>query len=365
MRRIRIFLLPFVVLCAAGLGIWFVLQAGARDREQVRPANFNPVLQVDSVILEPQRFEETLTATGTLLPNESVELQSELSGTISEILFQEGEEVRAGTVLVRIDDSEWLAQYARARAALELEELNEKRQRGLLASRNISEADYDASVAGLHKARADVQLIEAQLAKTRIRAPFDGIAGLRQVSLGAYVTPGTRIASFQEIQPLKLEFTVPERYTGRVRPGQTFHFSSAAHGRSFEGEIYAVEPAIEQATRSVVVRGLADNEERLLLPGGFVEVRLEMGVDEEALIIPALALIPGLGKASVYVNDDGRAALREIEVSQRTRDAVRVVSGLEAGDEVIYTGILQLRPGDAVTTRVNEGPFMARGEPAP
>jgi membrane fusion protein (multidrug efflux system) len=321
-------------------------------KEEARPSR--PTLapyEVEIVTVTPRPFREALFATGSLRARESVTLQAERAGVVEAVRFEEGQSVKAGDVLVLIDDSELQAQLDSAKARLELATATEKRDRALVETKLVSAAAYDQSLAGLHTAEADVKLIEAQLSKTRIVAPFDGIAGLRRVSVGAYVTPGTAIASFQDVGVLKLDFTLPERYLADLRRAKSVNIRIAGVSEPVTGEIYAVEPAIDAATRSLQVRANVPNKGRLLLPGAFAEVEVTLGEIPDAILIPPIALIPGLKDQKVFVHQSGRAEERVVEPGLRTTEGVHIVRGLEAGDEVIVSGILQLRPGANVRVR--------------
>jgi membrane fusion protein (multidrug efflux system) len=320
------------------------------ESPSAKPVAAPYVVEVTKV--KPQAFRETLFATGTLRARESVTLQTERAGVVKEIRFQEGKPVKAGEVLVVIDDSDLQAQLVSAKAQLELAAATEKRDRELLRTdRLVSEAAYEQSLANFHVAEAAVQLIEAQIHKTRIEAPFDGIAGLRRVSVGAYVTPGTIIGTFQDIGALKLDFTLPERYLANVRNARTVNIKVAGVSDSLTGTIYALEPAIDVGTRSLLARAIMPNEEQQLLPGGFAEVEVVLGDIPDAILIPPIALIPGLKAQKVLVHRNGQVEERAVETGLRTAESVQVVRGLQAGDELITSGILQLRPGMKIQVR--------------
>jgi membrane fusion protein (multidrug efflux system) len=321
------------------------------SEEPTRPAG-GGVFVVDVVTLRPQPVRETLSATGTLLARESVLLQAERSGVVRAILFEEGKAVRAGEELVLMDDSELRAQLARAEAQLELASAVETRDRELYETRlMLSEAEYERTRANLAVARAEKKWIEAQLAKTRIVAPFDGVAGLRQVSVGTYLTPGTTICTFQDLSSLRLDFSLPERYFEYLRTGQRVTFRVAGQRKTFEAAIRAIEPGIEVATRSLRVRAESPNEGLRLLPGAFAEVEVVLDEVDDAILIPPIALIPGLQQQTVLLHRDGRVEERRVQVGLRMTDAVQVLEGLEPGDELITSGILQLRPGMSVQVR--------------
>lgn len=319
------------------------------------------IFVVDVMTIRPQPFRETLSATGTLLARESVLLQAERAGMVREILFEEGERVRAGEELVLMDDSELVAQLARAAAQLEFASAVEARDRQLFQSGlMLSEAEYERTLANLEVARAEKKLIEAQLAKTRIVAPFDGVAGLRQVSVGTYLTPGTTICTFQDLSSLRLDFSLPERYLEYLRTGQRVTFRIAGQRADFEAAIAAIEPGIEVATRSLRIRAVAPNEGLRLLPGAFAEVEVLLDEVHDAILIPPIALIPGLQQQTVLLHEHGRVEERRVQVGLRMADAVQVVEGLVPGEELIITGILQLRPGMAVQVRrVTDGTLTA------
>jgi len=311
-----------------------------------------PPFVVDVVTIRTQPFRDTVFATGTLLANESVELPAQRAGVVKEVRFAEGQPVEAGAVLVVLDDSELQAQRKRAAAQLELAQVGEKRNRQLLDNGAlITAAEYDTSRANLDVARAELELIEAQLAKTRIVAPFAGIAGLRRVSVGAYLTLGTAVASLQDVRTLKLDFALPERYLSYLRTAQAVQFQVAGNNGSLPATIYAIEPMIDVTTRSLQVRARAVNEGQRFLPGSFAEVRVALTEIPDAILIPPIALIPGLKEQRVFVHKAGKVEAREVQVGLRTSDALQIAAGLQPGDEVIVSGILQLRPGMSVQAR--------------
>lgn len=306
---------------------------------------------VDVVTIQPAPFRQSLSATGSLLPRESVQLQAERAGVVKEILFQEGQPAKSGEVLLTIDDSELQAQLARAKAQLDLASASESRQRNLLENRGISAADFDQSRANLAIAKAEVKLIETQVAKTKVRAPFDGVAGLRNVSVGAYLTPGSAVCTFQDISSLKIDFSLPERYLGFLKTGQTINFRVSGRTERFDAKIHAIEPAVDVQTRSITVRATLSNENSRLLPGSFAEVEVILNEIPDAILIPSIALQPGLQQQTVFVHSDGKAFTRKVHVGLRTADSVQIVEGLKPGDELITSGILQLRDGMRVQVK--------------
>ncbi|GIV36425.1 MAG: MexH family multidrug efflux RND transporter periplasmic adaptor subunit [Cyclobacteriaceae bacterium] len=308
-----------------------------------------PPLPVQAVIITPSRLDNRLIFTGSILPNESLELKAEASGKISKIYFEEGRKVKKGQLLLEINDDELVAQLEKQKHNRKLNQDIEFRQRKLLEKDAISQEEYDNALNRLNTTIADIKLLEAQLAKTRIYAPFDGTIGFRFVSEGAYISPSTTVATLYNLNPAKIEFNLPGRYSTQVRAGKKVRFTVENDPRTFEGEVYAVEPQIDVNTRTLKVRALASNPEGLLLPGQFVRVELILETIENALLVPSEALIPDLQGHKVFVNQGGKAAEQRVEIGLRTDRQVEILSGLEAGDTVITTGILQLRPGAPVS----------------
>lgn len=304
-------------------------------------------LTVSSVVVLPRPLEETVRAIGTLSANEEVELRSERSGKIQKIYFREGGAVKAGDVLVKIDDSELSAQLARAEQRRKLAEQLEERQKVLLEKGGVSREEYDRILTELNTLRAEEQLIRVQVEKTEIQAPFDGIIGLRYASEGSYVTSADRLATLQDLGSLKIDFSIPEKYARQVKPGDKIVFTTAGAERKFSGTVFAVEPKVDPATRTLPVRARASNVNRALVPGGFANVELVLR-QEQALMVPAGAVIPDIRGHKVFLYKGGKAEAREVQVGLRTADEVEIAAGISPGDTVLTSGLLQLRPGAAV-----------------
>lgn len=305
----------------------------------------NTTMRVETHRVEPSLLTERLATTGTVRANEEVELVSEISGKISSIHFEEGSRVAKGQLLLKIDGSELLAEQQRALHRVHLAERAEARQKQLLDDGVISSETHDVALGELNVLRAELQLIEAQLVKTEIRAPFSGVIGLRWVSPGSYLSSQTRIAALNDLDPVKLDFTVPERYSGLMKVGDSISFAVAGFDRAFPGTIYAVEPSIDATTRSLRVRARCPNSDGALVPGAFANVDLVLRSVPDALTVPSIAVIPELGGKKVFVYDDGTAQPRPVETGIRSETAVQITSGLQPGDLVIVSGLLQMRPG--------------------
>jgi len=316
------------------------------------------VLPVAVVIIAPQNFEETVRTTGTLQPNEEVLLQNEIAGKIEQIYFQEGTSVKKGQLLVKINDSELQAQMQRGKLEIKLAEENEFRQRKQLELKAISQEMYDQSLNKLNTLKSEVALINARLEKTEIRAPFEGKVGLRYVSTGGIISTNTKIASLIDNHPLKIEFSIPEKYSEQVEVGNKVFFKLQDSSTKYEAEIYAIEPKIDPGTRTLNMRALYSNERQEITPGTFAEVELVVGKKNATFMIPTEALIPDVSGNKVYLLKEGKAFPTRVETGFRTNRLIEISSGLQQGDTIITTGILQLRPGMTVRlSKINEIQF--------
>ncbi|GAA5522931.1 efflux RND transporter periplasmic adaptor subunit [Aliifodinibius salicampi] len=335
-------LLLFLVLAYPKIAPLFSSPAQGEQSNQSDP------LQVEVAVAEPTTLQRKISSTGSILANETVDLRSEVSGKITSIFLKEGQSVQEGDLLIKINDSELQAQLDRAKHRLALAEQREGRQAKLLAEGGISQEDYDATLNEVNVLRSEVNLIEAQIDKTEIRAPFDGRVGLKYVSDGSYISPTTRIASLQNIDPVKIDFSIPERYYNQVQNGDKIVFDVQTAEQSFEGDIYAIEPAIERNTRSVQIRARSDNKEALLLPGSFADIELILESSDNALTVPTISLVPELGGQYIYLYRDGKVVKQEVKTGIRSESQVEIVEGLNPGDSVLTTGLLQVREGMAV-----------------
>lgn len=328
-------------------GLWFIRTTTVTNNEVQGQNSRPPLVRISTV--ESSLFQETIFANGTLRANEAVDLRAEISAMVTGIFFEDGAMVPEGELLVKLDDRELKAEKRTLERRLQFARLEEERQRTLLEDGGTTEAAFDEALFERELVETQLELVKARLDKTEIKAPFDGLLGLRRVSRGDLVDPGTSIVSVRQIHPLKLDFPVPERFLPRVSIGMPVSIA-AAGGREFDGEVVALEPQIDEETRMISLRALVDNEDGRLLPGGFVSVELILDEIEDALMISSTALIPGLGKNLVYVVADGKVEAREVETGFRTRDQVQIVEGLRAGEKIVVQGVQGVRAGQEVRT---------------
>lgn len=324
------------------------LGSSGKESTKQGPAQLGP-LPVQAHIIKYEVLDNKVLTTGTVLANEEVELKSEVSGKITKILFREGSYVNAGELLVKINDADLQAQLQSAKSRLELQKDTEYRQRQLLQKEAISQEDYDMTANQLQVNEAEVELIKAQIDKTEIRAPFSGIIGLRNVSEGSFVNNSTVIASLQNINPVKIDFSIPERYSAIVKTGDEVNFTITGSNKKFTAKIYAIEPKIDPVTRTLQIRALCSNAGREILPGSFANIELVLMKIDNAILIPSEALIPDISGQKVFIYRDGKAIPQQVETGTRTDKNVQLTAGVSVGDTIITSGMLQIRPGIPVT----------------
>ena len=345
-KRLLISLLTVLVVIAVVLPKFNPFQTKADSQGE---SGFAPgATPVQSYVVQPQLLNDRVITSGTVLANEQVELRSEVSGKITRIDFEEGTQVSRGQLLVKINDSELQAQLLKVVQQKELAEKREFRQRQLLERQAISQEVYDQTLNELNNLKAEVELLDARIDKTEIRSPFDGVIGLRYVSAGDYITPSSRITAIQDIDPVKIDFSIPERYVRAVSTGDEIQFTSESLMDNYTGRVYAIEPEIDLETRTLQLRALAPNANAEILPGAFVEVELILDAIPNALMVPTEALIPEIQGQKVFLVKNGKATPAPVQTGIRTEDKIQITEGIQAMDTVVTSGILSIRPGAEV-----------------
>ena len=302
-------------------------------------------LRAEGFIAKAEVFQNDYRSSGTLLANEEIEIHPEISGRVTSISFKEGARVRKGQTLVQLYDADIRAQIQKLRAQRQLQVKMLDRQEELIRIGGISRQDYETTQTQIKSIDADIAYAEAQLRTTRVVAPFDGTIGLRNISVGAVVSPTTAIATLQQINQLKMDFSVPDKYRSLLHAGKEVFFSVAGIQGNLSGKINAIDPGADITTRTIKVRAIVPNNSGKLSPGSFAEVVIPFESNYSAILIPSNAVIPTTKDKKVAIVNDGRAQLQVVELGTRTNDKVEVISGIEAGDTVIVTGIMQVKPG--------------------
>ncbi len=268
------------------------------------------------------------------------------------IYFQEGSNVAKGQVLLKVDDIELKAQLAQAKTKESLASENERRAKLLLQKEAISQEEYDVARADHQSAKAQSQLILAQIEKTTVRAPFSGKIGLRSISPGTYVTPALLVAKLVNSGQLKITFSIPEKYASQVNKNGIITFKVTGSDQTYTAKIYAIEPEVEIATRTLKVRALADNKNGKLLPGTFADVQLPLDIIKDAVVIPTEAIIPVQGGKKVFIANKGMAKEVMVETATRTDASILVLSGLKVGDTVLTSGVMSLKDEAPIVVKI-------------
>jgi membrane fusion protein (multidrug efflux system) len=320
-----------------------------------KAATTSKTLEVDALVISRDTLQHEISLAGNVLPDEQVEIRPEVPGRIVSINFKEGTKVRKGQLLVKLNNADLLAQLSKLEADKQTASLKVNRSKQLLAKDAISKEEYEADVNALTGFSANIRNLQAQIAKTSIYAPFDGTIGLRGISEGSFVGTDDIIATLSRINPVKIDFTVPEKYAYKMKPGVTIHFVSEGGGdTTYSADIYAVEPHIDQTTRSLQVRALFKNAHNEIFPGSFARVILPVDKNGRALLIPSDALIPNATGAMVYLYKSGKAKPQQVSTGLRTETEIQIMDGLQPGDTVITSGIIQLKPGSDVQVNVKK-----------
>jgi membrane fusion protein (multidrug efflux system) len=309
-------------------------------------------LTVEAYIVKMLPLTQGLSLSGTLLAGEEVELRAETTGKLVEFHIEEGRFVSKGQLLARVNDSEIRARLDKLKSDLKLAQDDLERKQRLKEINALSQQDLDVAVNRVDGIRADIRLSEAQIQKAEIRAPFDGRIGLRNVSPGSFIGANTVLATLIQDNPLRLEFSVPERYAFGVKIGKEVDFTLGHYPTQFKATIYATESVIDQQTRALRVRARCPNAKGELIPGSFARVSFTLNGDLETLLIPPHALVPVLGGQNVVVARNGKATYKPVEIGVRTSTAIEIVSGIQPGDTILLSGLLQVRESMPVSTKI-------------
>ncbi|HRV51591.1 MAG TPA: efflux RND transporter periplasmic adaptor subunit [Bacteroidia bacterium] len=332
---------PFRLLLFATSIFAFGCHSG--DKKKDAANNGKQPMKVNALILHKEKLENIIRSTGAVIADESVDLKAELAGRITGIFFKEGAHVRKGDLLLQIFDDDIKAQIKKTQEQINLNQLQLDRQEAMLKINASSQQDYDVAKTQVETLKADLQNLQATLQKTSIRAPFDGVIGLRYVSEGGYVTPQSQIASLQRLNSVKVDFSVPEKYSTSIRVGDTIVCNNEASHLKFKAKIYAMDPKITTDTRSLQLRAIADNKNGKILPGSYVRVDVQAAAIN-TIMVPTETVIPVLKGQTVYRYDAGKVKQVPIKTGIRTDARVEVLEGLNEGDTIITTGIMFLKP---------------------
>jgi len=311
-----------------------------------RPGNI-PV-QAEAYVVKTRVMSEDLEVPGTLLPFEETEIRPEISGRLVALNIKEGTFVRKGTLLAKLFDGDLQAQLQKLQVQLQISEKTVERYKELLKIQGISQQEYDLAELQVNNLKADMDVVRVDIGRTQIHAPYSGKVGLRNVSMGAYVSPTTVLTTLRKVDQLKVSFTVPEKYSALMKNGNTVKLNMEGINQKFTATIIATENSIEANTRTLKVLAMVNAGNTPLVPGAFAKVNLQMGKNNEAIVVPTQSIIPQARNKKVLVYSNGQAKSVVVETGIRDSSYVQIESGLNVGDTVLTTGLLAVRPDSKV-----------------
>jgi membrane fusion protein (multidrug efflux system) len=296
------------------------------------------------MVIKPSAISEKLEVTGNILPFESTEIKPEISGRVVYLNIKEGATVSKGQLLVKLFDGDLQAQLKRLQVQLEIADKTEERQKELLTIGGISQQDYDLSLLQLNNIKADMELLRVNITKTEIRAPYSGKLGLKNISPGAYISPANILTTISQVNQLKVEFSIPEKYSSQIRNGMEVNFGVEGSPGVYKAAISATESSVEQNTRNLKIRAIVKGGDSYLIPGNFAKVEIILGRNENAIMIPSQAILPVARGKQVVTQKNGQVKFNNIITGVRDSSSVQVLDGIAIGDTLITTGLLFIRP---------------------
>lgn len=335
------------ILYSLPLSLLFLGSCGSKEKKIQPPGGpgaKTPPMKVDGYLIRFQPFQENIDVPGTIVANETTEIHPEVAGRIVQLNVREGMQVGKGTVLAKLYDGDLQAQLKKVQVQLALAEKTEERQAQLLKIQGISQQDYDISLLQVNNLRADIGILQTSIAKTVVRAPFSGKIGLNKVSPGAYVSPASVIATISQTDQLKLDFSIPEKYTGQIKVGQLVTFSIEGADKEFGAKVMATEASVMENTRTLTVRASVMGKDPALLPGAFAKVQLSFDPDPNTILIPTQAVLPQARGKKVVLYKGGTAIFADVTTGLRDSARIQITDGLKEGDTIVVTGLLSIRP---------------------
>jgi membrane fusion protein, multidrug efflux system len=339
-------------LCIPLLSILLLSIAACKSgKDEKKPAASaqRPPAKVDAFVVTPTALSEDIEMPGSLTAFEETELHPEVAGRVTGIYFNEGSNVSQGTVLVKLYDGDLRAQLSKLQVQLKVAKETVVRYEALLKISGVSQQEYDLNQLAVNNIQADINIVQTNIARTVLRAPFSGKLGLRNISIGAYVTPQTIVSTLRKVSQLKLEFTVPEKYGAQMKTGNPVTFTIDNGTKKYTAKVAATENNITADTRTLKVRAIVDRPDPLLIAGSFVKVEIGLGRNENALMIPSQAVIPRARNKEVILYNNGVADIAVVTTGIRDSAMVEITTGLKAGDTVLITGLLTTKKGSKVS----------------
>jgi membrane fusion protein (multidrug efflux system) len=341
-----ILILVILIAVLAAVKIFFL--SPEKNGQATGPAGPPPPLAVNGYVAAYQVLDNEVYATGTLIANEMVSIRPEVAGKLIYLNIPEGQTVVKGQLIAKLNDADLKAQVRKLQVQMEVAQSKEERAKKLLAVNGLSIEEYEDALNNLNVLKAEVDYLQTLIDKTEIRAPFNGRVGFKLISDGSYVSPSDVLTNLHQVNPIKLEFSIPERYAPEIRTGNVVDFKVDGFTQDFKATVYAIEPAIDANSRSVVLRAKADNGGNLLKPGAFARIELITSRTDKAIMVPTQAVIPILKGQQVLTAVNGEVVPKKVLLGVRNEKYVQIIDGIQAGDTIITTGLMSLRPGSKV-----------------
>lgn len=349
-KPVRIIVIVGIILLIIGMIFYpkiknaFLVDKERPSSPSIMPPG-NQSLNINAMVLKPETLKDVFRPKGVLLPDEEVDLIFEISGKITQINFKEGSFVNKGQLLAKVNDALLQAELKKMEAQLPLAQERVYRQRTLLDKDAVSQEAFETVTTELDKLKADVELVKARIAQTELRAPFSGMIGLRMVSEGTYASPQVVVSKLTKISPLKIEFSVNERHVNKIGDGTKLNFTVDNDLSTYSATVYAIETTLEGNTLTLKARAIYNNPGGKLKPGRYANIEIQLSEITNTLIIPSIASIAEMGQDIAYTYKNGKAHRVVLTKGLRTASSVQIVEGLNIGDTLLTTGVMQLRDG--------------------
>ncbi|WP_289659579.1 efflux RND transporter periplasmic adaptor subunit [Flavobacterium panacagri] len=350
--KVKHLIYTLLIITIGGFITYRIISNKSKNDDSKKFNDKNSPTTVNGIVIKTATFDNNLSLSGSIEANEQVEIHSEVSGIVEGISFNEGSYVTKGQVLFKVNDIELRAQLRQAVTKEGLTAENERRAKLLLQKEAISQEEADIARADHASAQAQSQLIRAQIFKTSVRAPFSGKIGLRNISPGTYITPTVLVAKLVNTSKLKITFSIPEKYASQVQSGSVIDFTVSGSNKTYNAKIYAIEPEVAVATRTLQIRAIADNTDGKLFPGTFADIKLPLNTIKDAIVVPSQAIIPIQDGKKVFIANNGQAKEVMVDATTRTDSSILILSGLKAGDTLITSGVMSLKNEAPIKVKV-------------
>jgi membrane fusion protein (multidrug efflux system) len=352
--KVKHLIYTLLIITIGGFITYRIISNKSKNDDSKKFNDKNSPTTVNGIVIKTATFDNNLSLSGSIEANEQVEIHSEVSGIVEGIFFNEGSTVTKGQVLFKVNDIELKAQLRQAVTKEGLAAENERRAKLLLQKEAISQEEADVARADHASAQAQSQLIRAQISKTSVRAPFSGKIGLRNISPGTYITPTVLVAKLVNTSKLKITFSIPEKYASQVQSGSVIDFKVSGSTKTYNAKIYAIEPEVAVATRTLQIRAIADNTDGKLFPGTFADIKLPLNIIKDAIVVPSQAIIPIQDGKKVFISNNGQAKEVMVDATTRTDSSILILSGLKAGDTLITSGVMSLKNEAPIKVKVQK-----------